>query len=94
MTLIRAHFFESPSTRYQGAPGWSVNSSMSSIAALYCLRFSRLRQSSSVSFHDFSGSLSRALNRLSCSLLERWMKNLTRIVPSDTSMRSKSLISP
>ena len=66
---------------------------MSSIAAVYCLRFSRLRQSSSVSFHDFSGSLSRASKRLSCSSSEMWMKNLTRIVPSAPSMRSKSLIS-
>ena len=71
-----------------------VRSTISSIAASYCAACERLRQSSSVSFHDFSGSFSRALKRLSCSSSETCSQNLTRIIPSSHSARSKSLISP
>ena len=41
--------------------------------------FSRLRQSSSVSFHDLSGSSCARSNRRSCSSFEMCIQNLTRI---------------
>ena len=62
---------------------------MSSTASVYSARFSRLRQSSGVSFHAFSGSFSRALNRLSCSSSEMCSQNLTRIIPSSARDRSR-----
>ena len=66
---------------------------MSSTARSYAPRFSRLRQSSSVSFHCFSGSFSRALNRLSCSSGEMCSQNLMMIMPSRASIFSNSTIS-
>ena len=48
-------------------------------------RFSRLRQSSSVSFHCFSGSFSRRLKRFSCSSSEMCIQSLIRIIPSSAS---------
>src|SRR5829696_8929227 len=54
---------------------------MSSTACLYSARFSRLRQSSSVSFQDLSGSFSRRLKRFSCSSPEMCIQNLIRINP-------------
>ena len=86
-TFTRAQRFESPSTRCHGAASVSVRSSMSSIAAVYCLRCLRLRQSSSVSFHDFSGSSLRASKRLSCSSSETCIQNLISIMPSAASVR-------
>ncbi len=70
-----------------------VRATMSSTASLYSSAFSRLRQSSSVSFQLFSGSFSRFLNRFSCSSLEICSQNLIRIVPSSARVRSKPLIS-
>src|SRR3954447_8916299 len=67
---------------------------MSSTARSYAPRLSRLRQSSSVSFHDRSGSRARRSKRLSCSCGETCSQNLMMIMPSSASMRSNSLISP
>ena len=63
-TRHRAYRFESASMRYHGAWGVLVRSSMSSTASVYAARFLRLRQSSSVSFHDFRGSSARGLEAL------------------------------
>jgi hypothetical protein len=49
-TATRACRLSSAAITCQGPAGWSVRSSMSSTAASYCGCFSRLRQSSSVSF--------------------------------------------
>jgi len=92
-TLTLAHRLSSASTSTHGAAAWSVRSSISSTAASYSRHFSRFRQSSAVSFHAFSGSRSRALNRLSCSPGDRCIQNLTMIMPSSDSVRSKSTIS-
>jgi hypothetical protein len=92
-TFTLAHRLSSASTSTHGAGAWSVRSSISSTAALYCGHFSRFRQSSAVSFQAFSGSRSRALNRLSCSSRDRCIQNLTMIMPSSASVRSKSTIS-
>ncbi len=56
-------------------------------------RFSRLRQSSSVSFHALSGSFSRLRKRLSCSSSETCIQNLTNTMPSAAFIRSNSTIS-
>jgi Na+-driven multidrug efflux pump len=93
MTSTRAYFLLSPGMTCQRPPVWSVRSSISAIASSYCGRFSRLRQSSSVSFQLFSGSSLRASKRLSCSSSERCIQNLTRIIPSAPSIRSNSTIS-
>ena len=66
---------------------------MSSTARLYCLRFFRLRQSSSVSFHTRNGSSRRRSNRRNCSASEMCIQNFTRIMPSATSDCSNSTIS-
>ena len=60
-SATRPHFFCSPDTRFHGASSWSVLANMSSIASTYCGHFSRLRQSSSLSFHRLSGSLRAVL---------------------------------
>ena len=94
ITSTRAKRFDSAGTTCQGACGRSVRSSISSTAASYCGRFSRLRQSSSVSFHDFSGLSARASNRFSCSSEEICSQSLTIVVPSSASPRSNPSISP
>ncbi len=48
--LIRPKRLSSDSTIVHGAAGVDVRSSISSVACSYCGHFSRLRQSSSVSF--------------------------------------------
>ena len=93
VTFTLAHRLSSASTSTHGAAGWSVRSSISSTAASYSRRFSRFRQSSAVSFQAFSGSRSRALNRLSCSRDDRCSQNLIKIMPSSASVRSKPTIS-
>ena len=52
-------------------------------------RFSRLRQSSSVSFQALSGLSRRRSKRRSCSSDDRCIQNLTSTVPSAASARSK-----
>ena len=77
----------------QGASGPSVSRSMSETASLYSARFSRLRQSSSVSFHDLRGSSRRRSNRRSCSSCDMCSQSLITTMPSSASECSKSLIS-
>ena len=64
ITLTLAYRFESASTRCHGAYGWSVRAIMSSTACSYSPRFSRLRQSSSVSFQRLQRVLRAALEAL------------------------------
>ena len=93
-TSTRAHRLSSAATTCHGPAGWSVRSSISSTAASYSARLSRLRQSSSVSFHALYGSSRRASKRRSCSSGETCIQNLTTIVPSAASVVSRSTISP
>ena len=77
----------------QGANGPLVNRSMSDTASSYCGRFSRLRQSSSVSFHALSGSSRRRSNRRSCSSSDMCIQSLITTIPSSANECSKSVIS-
>ena len=76
-----------------GAFSVPVFCSLSSTACSYCGHFSRLRQSSSVSFHCFSGVLCRSLKRASCVSWSMWIQNLSTTAPQSVSWRSNSLIS-
>ena len=67
MTSTRPLRLLSDEITSQGARGPWVSRSMSATASSYCGRFSRLRQSSSVSFHALSGSSRRRSNRRNCS---------------------------
>ena len=77
----------------QGANGPSVSRSMSETASSYCGRFSRLRQSSWVNFHDLRGSSRRRSNLRNCSSWDMCSQNLITTIPSSASECSKSLIS-
>ncbi len=76
-----------------GASRPLVRRSMSETASSYCGRFSRLRQSSSVNFHDLSGSSRRRSKRRSCSSCDMCSQSLITTMPSSASECSKSLIS-
>ena len=66
---------------------------MSDTAASYSARFSRLRQSSAVSFHDLRGSSRRRSKRRPCSSCDMCIQSLMTIIPSSAKVCSKSLIS-
>ncbi len=76
-----------------GANGPFVKRSMSDTASSYCGRFSRLRQSSSVSFHTLSGSSRRRSNLRNCSSSDMCSQSLITTIPSSASECSKLVIS-
>ena len=93
MTSTRPLRLFSDEITSHGASGPFVRRSMSETASSYSARFSRLRQSSSVSFHDLSGSSRRRTNRRSCSSCDMCIQSLITIIPSSASVCSKSVIS-
>ena len=90
---MRAYFLSLDSMIYQGAFSVLVFCSISSMASSYSGHFSRLRQSSSVSFHCFSGVFCRSLKRSSWVSWSMWIQNLSTTAPQSVSWRSNSLIS-
>ncbi len=93
ITSTRPFRLLSDETTSQGANGPWVNRNMSDTAPSYCARFSRLRQSSSVSFQALSGSSRRRRNRRNCSSCDMCIQSLITIIPSSANVCSKSVIS-
>ena len=91
--LIRAYFLSLDSRMYQGAKVVLVFWSFSLTASSYWSHFSRLRQSSSVIFHCFSGVFWRSVNRSSCVWLSICTQNLMTTAPHSASSFSNSFIS-
>ena len=93
ITSTRPYRLFSEEMTSHGASGPLVRRSMSLTASWYWSRFSRLRQSSSVSFHDLRGSSRRRSKRRSCSSCDMCIQSLITTMPSSANVCSKSLIS-
>src|SRR5664279_5803051 len=89
MTLIRDRFLSSLSTVTHGASGMSVCTNISSLAREYSSHLLMDWTSIGESFQRRIGSVSRDLNRFSCSMSETENQYLRSSTPSSTSSRSK-----